>query len=54
MASESKKTKGKRRRRHNRMGRARKNRLAAASTLSAEALFAGFGEPGKPMPAKVA
>ncbi len=51
MASESKKTKGKRRRRKNRMGRTRKNKLALASTLSNEELFAGFGEPGQPAPA---
>jgi len=51
MASESKKTKGKRRRRKNNMGRARKNKLALASTQSAEQLFAGFGEPGQPAPA---
>ncbi|MBL4635325.1 MAG: hypothetical protein JKY56_15800 [Kofleriaceae bacterium] len=54
MASETKKTKGKRRRRANKAGRQRKNKLARASTLSTEALFAGCGEPGKPAPAPVA
>ena len=51
MASLSKKTKAKRKRRHNRAGRARKNVQARKSTLSREELFAGFGEPGQPVPA---
>ena len=51
MASNSKKTKNKRRARLGKAGRARKNRQARKSTLSAEELFAGCGEPGKPAPA---
>jgi hypothetical protein len=50
MASESKKTKGKRRRRRSKAGRTRKNQMAKSSTLSTEALFAALGEPGKPAP----
>ena len=50
MASNSKKTKGKRRARHGKSGRDRKNRQARKSTLSAAELFAGCGEPGKPAP----
>jgi len=54
MASESKKTKGKRRRRRNKMGRTRKNQQAKASTVSTEALFAHLGECGQPAPAPAA
>lgn len=54
MASETKKTKGKRRRRRNKAGRQRKNKLSLNSTQSNEALFAGCGEPGKPAPAPTA
>ena len=50
MASLTKKTENKRRQRHKNAGRARKNRQARASTLSADELFAGCGEPGQPMP----
>lgn len=51
MASLTKKTKGKRRRRRAKMGRTRKNRQAAHSTQSSAELFAGLGEPGQPAPA---
>ncbi|WP_199350953.1 hypothetical protein [Haliangium ochraceum] len=51
MASLTKKTENKRRRRHRNAGRARKNRMAARSTVTDEELFAGCGEPGQPAPA---
>lgn len=51
MASLTKKTRNKRRRRHRNAGRQRKNRQARRSTPAAEELFAGCGEPGKPAPA---
>lgn len=51
MASLSKKTWNKRRRRHRNAGRARKNRQAVRSTRSDEELFAGCGQPGQPAPA---
>lgn len=47
MASLSKKTKAKRKRRHNKAGRARKNMQSRKSTLSREELFAACGEPGQ-------
>ncbi|WP_428264902.1 hypothetical protein [Haliangium sp.] len=50
MASLTKKTENKRRRRHRNAGRARKNRLAKQSTPSYDELFASLGEPGKPAP----
>jgi hypothetical protein len=50
MASNTKKSENKRRRRHRNAGRARKNQQGKRSTLSAEELFAGFGEPGQPAP----
>jgi hypothetical protein len=50
MASRTKKTENRRRRRHRNAGRARKNQQAVRSTLSAEELFAALGEPGKPAP----
>ena len=50
MASLTKKTRIKRRQRHKNMGRKRKNRQGLRSTLSAEELFAGCGEPGQPAP----
>ncbi len=50
MASLSKKTDLKRRRRQKNAGRARKNRLAVRSTLSYQELFASCGEPGQPAP----
>lgn len=52
MASNTKKSWNKRRRRHKNAGRQRKNREAKRSTLTAEELFAGFGEPGQPAPAQ--
>ncbi len=52
MASLAKRLKAKRNARRYKAGRARKNRMAAKSTLSYEELFAGFGEPGKKAPVK--
>ena len=52
MASNTMKTWNRRKRRHKNMGRQRKNGQARKSTQSAAELFAGFGEPGKPVPAK--
>ncbi len=49
MASLTKKTKAKRKRRVKNAGRIRKNRQARRSTLSEAELFAGCGEPGKPV-----
>lgn len=54
MASLTKKTGIKRRQRHKNMGRRRKNVQARKSTVSAEELFAGCGEPGQPAPEPVA
>ena len=54
MASLTKKTRTKRRQRHNKMGRRRKNRQALKSTPTGVELFAGCGEPGQPAPAPVA
>jgi hypothetical protein len=51
MASSTKKSENKRRRRHRNAGRARKSKQARHSTPSREELFAGFGEPGQPAPA---
>lgn len=51
MASSTKKTWNKRRRRHRNAGKIRKSRLAARSTLNEGELFAGCGEPGQPAPA---
>ena len=53
MASLTKKTRIKRRQRHRKMGRRRKNIEARQSTVTAEELFAGCGEPGKPATAPV-
>lgn len=50
MASATARTWNKRDRRHGNMGRRRKAALSRNSTPSAEALFAGFGEPGKAAP----
>ena len=52
MASNTKSTWNKRDRRHVNMGKKRKAAESKRSTPSYEALFAGFGEPGKPAPAK--
>lgn len=51
MASHTKKTENRRRRRHRNAGRARKNKQGKHSTPSTEDLFAGCGEPGQPAPA---
>jgi hypothetical protein len=50
MASNTKKTETRRRRRHRNAGRARKNQQAVRSTLTEAELFAACGEPGKPAP----
>jgi hypothetical protein len=50
MASFTQISKTKRARRHKRAGAARKAKQARRSTLSAEEMFAGCGEPGKPAP----
>jgi hypothetical protein len=50
MASSTASTWRKRDRRHGNMGRRRKAVESRQSTPSYEALFAGFGEPGKPAP----
>lgn len=50
MASRTKKTEIRRRRRHRNAGRARKNQQAVRSTLTEAELFAGCGEPGQPAP----
>jgi hypothetical protein len=50
MASNSRQTWKKRLRRHSNAGRKRKNKDSRQSTPSSAALFAGFGEPGKPAP----
>jgi hypothetical protein len=53
MASNTKKTKTKRRQRLKNAGRRRKNVEARKSTAPAGDLFAGCGEPGKPATAPV-
>jgi len=50
VASNTKATESKRKRRHKNLGRKRKNLQARKSTKSATELFAGFGEPGQPAP----
>jgi len=50
VASNTKKTESKRKRRHKKMGRRRKNVSARSSTPSEAELFAGCGEPGQPAP----
>jgi hypothetical protein len=50
MASNTAKTWRKRDRRHGNMGRRRKAAESKHSTPSYEKLFAGFGEPGSPLP----
>jgi hypothetical protein len=50
MASRTAATRVKRKNKHEKAGRRRKNRLARKSTHSADELFAGLGEPGKPAP----
>jgi len=50
MASNTKSTWNKRDRRHGNMGRRRKAEESKRSTPSYEKLFAGFGEPGSPLP----
>ena len=52
MASNTAQTWNKRDRRHSNMGKRRKAHESKQSTPSYEGLFAGFGEPGKPAPAK--
>ncbi len=52
MASNTAQTWNKRDRRHANMGRRRKAQESRSSTPSYETLFAGFGEPGKPVPGK--
>lgn len=54
MASNTKKSENRRKRRHKNAGRARKNKLAVRSTLTDDELFAGFGEPGQPAPQRPA
>jgi hypothetical protein len=51
MASNTKKSENKRRRRHRNAGKARKSQLGKHSTPSDAELFAGCGEPGQPTPA---
>ena len=51
MASNTASSENRRKRKHKNMGRIRKNAQGKHSTLSAAALFAGFGEPGQPAPA---
>lgn len=51
MASNTKKTETKRKRRQKNAGRRRKNVQGRASTPSDAELFAGCGEPGQPAPA---
>jgi hypothetical protein len=50
MASNTAQTWRKRDRRHTNMGRRRKAAESKQSTPSYTALFAGFGEPGQPVP----
>jgi hypothetical protein len=50
MASNTKATENRRKRRHKNAGRDRKNKEARHSTPSYDELFAGFGEPGQPAP----
>jgi hypothetical protein len=50
MASRTKKTENRRRRRHRNAGRARKNQQSVRSTLTEAELFAACGEPGQPAP----
>ncbi|MBA3818864.1 MAG: hypothetical protein H0X17_08230 [Deltaproteobacteria bacterium] len=52
MASNTSASKVKRKNKHEKAGRRRKNRLARKSTKSTEELFAGLGEPGKPVAAR--
>lgn len=52
MASNTKKSETRRKRRHKNMGRRRKAKQSVRSTASESELFAGLGEPGKPAPAK--
>jgi hypothetical protein len=52
MASDTKKTEAKRKRRHKNAGRRRKSVSGRRSTLSETELFADLGEPGKPAPAQ--
>jgi len=49
MASNTKASENRRKRRHLNMGRKRKNKLARKSTTSFVDLFAACGEPGKPV-----
>jgi hypothetical protein len=49
MASNTKASENKRKRRHKNMGRKRKAQQSKKSTPSAAELFAGFGEPGQPV-----
>jgi hypothetical protein len=50
MASNTNASEKRRKRRHDNMGRRRKNTTGRKSTPSAAELFAACGEPGKPMP----
>ena len=52
MASNTKATSVKRKNKQEKAGRRRKNKQAKKSTPSATELFAGLGEPGKPVPAR--
>ncbi|HMU39657.1 MAG TPA: hypothetical protein PKE31_11670 [Pseudomonadota bacterium] len=45
-------TEARRKRTHKKAGQRRKKIESKRSTLSAAALFAGFGEPGQPAPKK--
>jgi hypothetical protein len=48
MASNTKASENKRKRRHKNMGKKRKAKQSKKSTPSAAELFAGMGEPGQP------
>jgi hypothetical protein len=50
VASNTKVTERRRKNRHVNMGKRRKAKESRRSTLTAAELFAGFGEPGKPVP----
>ena len=52
MASNTMKTWRRRKRTHKNLGRKRKNQESRHSTPSVSELFAGMGEPGKPVPKK--
>ena len=54
MASDTRSSENKRKRRHKNMGRRRKAQQSVRSTLTETELFAACGEPGKPAPKKTA